>query len=241
MPRPIIRLAAGVLLLLGLAAFVGVSTAKAEETDQAAYCVRGHQTFVTDDAELQNTLDLAVEFSGGIYSIVMAYDEEEDPGHLNPIPTGEALDPNTPFEALIDQDNDYIFSYVTSPEAEFNPLFTPIAEGACAAAAESPAASAPEASRIAYCSVSGNTMPNGAPLAPGTFLNLLAGQPASDKHYTGAVPAWYVQGVGLTCELTPAQAALAAASTQKAGGGGDLEIPIPGVTDYAVYTYVPAK
>ena len=101
---------------------------------------------------------------------------------------------------------------------------------------------APPPAREAYCSVAGNTNPfTGDPIPAGTFLNLLAGQANTDKHYTGDVPAWYVQGVGLTCSLTPAQAALAAASTQRVGAAGDPEIPIPGVPDYAIYTFVPAK
>ena len=112
------------------------------------------------------------------------------------------------------------------------------AVGACAAAAAAPKNTPP---REAYCSVAGNTNPfTGAPIAPGTFLDLLAGQPNTDKHYTGDVPAWFVQGVGLTCSLTPAQAALASASTQRVGAAGDPEIPIPGIPDYAIYTYVPA-
>jgi hypothetical protein len=106
--------------------------------------------------------------------------------------------------------------------------------GACSKPTQPPA-------REAYCSVAGNTNPfTGAPIAPGTFLDLLAGQAASDKHYTGAVPAWWVQGVGLTCSLTPAQAALAATSTQRVGAAGDPETPIPGLPDYAIYTFVPS-
>jgi len=108
--------------------------------------------------------------------------------------------------------------------------------GACASSWTAPAA------REAYCSVAGDTNPfTGTPIAPGTFLNLLAGQAATDMHYTGAVPAWWVQGVGLTCSLTPSQAALAAASTQRVGAAGDPETPIAGIPDYAIYTYVPAK
>jgi hypothetical protein len=33
----------------------------------------------------------------------------------------------------------------------------------------------------------------------GTFVDLLAGQPAHDPRYAGAVPAVYLAGVGLTC------------------------------------------
>jgi len=101
-----------------------------------------------------------------------------------------------------------------------------------------PAASPPpEPARIAYCSVAGNTLPNGTPLVPGTFLNLLAGQPGADAHYTGATPAFWVEGVGLTCSLTPAQAALASASTVKVGGGGTPLAPEFG----GFYTFIPSK
>ena len=100
----------------------------------------------------------------------------------------------------------------------------------------------PPPPREAYCSVAGNTNPfTGAPIPAGTFLNLGAGQPNTDKHYSGDVPAWFVQGVGLTCSLSPTQAALAAASTQRVGAAGDPEIPIPGIPDYAIYTFVPSK
>ena len=109
--------------------------------------------------------------------------------------------------------------------------------GACATATTPP----PPPARQAYCSVAGNTNPfTGDPIAAGTFLNLLAGQANTDKHYTGDVPAWYVEGVGLTCSLTPAQAALAATSTARVGAAGDPEIPIPGIPDYAIYTFVPS-
>ena len=112
--------------------------------------------------------------------------------------------------------------------------------GICAASSPVSAA-APEPAREAYCSVAGNTNPfTGDPIPAGTFLNLLAGQANTDKHYSGDVPAWYVQGVGLTCSLTPSQASLAAASTQRVGAAGDPEIPIPGIPDYAIYTFVPA-
>jgi hypothetical protein len=58
--------------------------------------------------------------------------------------------------------------------------------------------------RAGYCSVAGDTGVDGSPLAPGTFLDLVVGEPAKDGHYTGAVPANFVQGVGLTCGSPPA-------------------------------------
>jgi hypothetical protein len=54
-----------------------------------------------------------------------------------------------------------------------------------------------------YCSVTGNTTPAGLPIVPGTFLNLVLGQPLVDAHYAGATPALYVEGVGITCDPPP--------------------------------------
>jgi len=58
--------------------------------------------------------------------------------------------------------------------------------------------------RAGYCSVAGDTAVDGSALAPGTFLDLLIGEPAQNGHYTGAVPANFVQGLGLTCNGPPA-------------------------------------
>lgn len=58
--------------------------------------------------------------------------------------------------------------------------------------------------RAGYCSAPGDTDETGAPLQPGTFLDLTVGAPAVDGHYTGAVPANFVAGVGLTCSAPPA-------------------------------------
>lgn len=59
-------------------------------------------------------------------------------------------------------------------------------------------------SRAGYCSVEGNTAVDGSPLQPGTFLNLVVGEPARDGHYTGATPANFIKGIGLTCGGPPA-------------------------------------
>jgi hypothetical protein len=82
--------------------------------------------------------------------------------------------------------------------------------------------------RFIYCSVAGDTDQDGNPLVPGTSLNLLFGQPLVDAHYTGATPGFWIPGVGVTCSLTPQQAALAAASSTKVnhvGGHGDVNQP----------------
>ena len=57
--------------------------------------------------------------------------------------------------------------------------------------------------RAIYCSVAGNTV-NGAPIPPGTALNLTLGQPKIDPHYKGATPAFFVEGIGATCDSPPA-------------------------------------
>jgi uncharacterized surface protein with fasciclin (FAS1) repeats len=62
-----------------------------------------------------------------------------------------------------------------------------------------PDPSALGSSRIGYCAVAGNTSPTGAPIRPGRFINLRAGQPAADFHYAGAAPANYIEGVGISC------------------------------------------
>jgi hypothetical protein len=90
--------------------------------------------------------------------------------------------------------------------------------------------------RYVYCAASGNTDANGNPLGVGQTLNLKLGEPVTNPHYAGATLGFWVEGIGLTCQLTPAQAALAAASTSKVnhtGASSTQEGP-------TVYTYVPA-
>jgi hypothetical protein len=57
--------------------------------------------------------------------------------------------------------------------------------------------------RAGYCSVAGNTFPDGTAIAAGTFLDLIYGQPDNDPHYSGATLAIYVQGKGITCDPPP--------------------------------------
>ncbi len=59
------------------------------------------------------------------------------------------------------------------------------------------------AGRAGYCSVVGNTWSDGLRIVPGTFLNLVAGQATSDPLYAGAIPANYLEGVGITCDPLP--------------------------------------
>ena len=57
--------------------------------------------------------------------------------------------------------------------------------------------------RAGYCSVAGNTASDGSAFPPGTFLDLIVGAPTRDGRLTGAVPANYVEGVGITCAAPP--------------------------------------
>jgi hypothetical protein len=57
-----------------------------------------------------------------------------------------------------------------------------------------------EITQLGYCSVAGNTWADGTPIPPGTFLSLETGQPSSDPDFTGATPAFYYQGLGLSCD-----------------------------------------
>jgi hypothetical protein len=57
--------------------------------------------------------------------------------------------------------------------------------------------------RAIYCSVAGNTV-NGVAVPPGTALNLYLGQPGFDSSYKGATPAFFVEGIGATCDAPPA-------------------------------------
>lgn len=60
------------------------------------------------------------------------------------------------------------------------------------------------AGRLGYCAAAGDTWQDGAAIAAGTFLDLVAGQPSTDPHYTGATPASFGEGYGLTCDALPA-------------------------------------
>ena len=88
------------------------------------------------------------------------------------------------------------------------------------------------ADRFGYCSVAGNTQPDGAPIAAGTFLNLVLGQPGFDPHYTGAYPSFYIEGVGITCN-TPAGLASLQGPPLRADAGGNQ-------TPDGFYVFVPS-
>jgi len=63
--------------------------------------------------------------------------------------------------------------------------------------------SAQQFARAGYCSVPGNLSVDGTPLQPGTFLDLIVGEPEWNGHYAGAAPANFVQGAGVTCSPPP--------------------------------------
>jgi hypothetical protein len=90
--------------------------------------------------------------------------------------------------------------------------------------------------RYIYCAGAGDVGADGKPLGLGQTLNLLFGEQVGSKFFPSATLGFWVQGLGLTCQLTPAQAALAAASTIKVNHTG-----APNSQEGApVYTYVPA-
>ncbi len=57
--------------------------------------------------------------------------------------------------------------------------------------------------RAGYCSVPGNTNVDGSALQPGTYLDLIVGEPTRNGRYSGAVPANFIHGIGLTCSAPP--------------------------------------
>jgi hypothetical protein len=57
--------------------------------------------------------------------------------------------------------------------------------------------------RAGYCSAPGNAS-NGHELAPGSFLDLVVGQPSVDPQYAGATTARWIDGLGITCDNVPA-------------------------------------
>ena len=63
--------------------------------------------------------------------------------------------------------------------------------------------SAQQFDRAGYCSAPGNRSPDGTPLVPGTFLDLTVNDARTAGNYSGAVPASFVEGVGLTCAPPP--------------------------------------
>ena len=60
-----------------------------------------------------------------------------------------------------------------------------------------------EGNRAGFCSVAGNTTPNGTAIPPGTFLDLGVSEPSTDSHFLGATPAYYYQVSGISCDLLP--------------------------------------
>ena len=83
-------------------------------------------------------------------------------------------------------------------------------------------ADVPVPARAGYCSVKGNTTPAGVAIVPGTFLNLLFEQPATDTRYTAATIAIFVWGKGITCDPPPVGHTLQGKATQADHVAADL-------------------
>jgi hypothetical protein len=62
-------------------------------------------------------------------------------------------------------------------------------------------------SRSGYCSAAGNTWADGSRIPVGTFLNLIDGQNSADASFAGATPAFYLEGLGISCDVPPGYAA----------------------------------
>jgi hypothetical protein len=119
-----------------------------------------------------------------------------------------------------------VYVYDPCDGTQFSQIFVP--------SNNPPAPQGPD--RYIYCAAAGNTDANGNPLGVGQTLNLKYGEPDQDKRYAGATLGFWVQGAGLTCQLTPAQAALASASTVKVNHTGAANTQ----EGAQVYTLVPA-
>jgi hypothetical protein len=90
--------------------------------------------------------------------------------------------------------------------------------------------------RYIYCAGAGDVGADGKPLGVGQTLNLKFGEQVGSPFFPNATLGFWVEGVGLTCQLTPEQAALAATSTVKVNHTG-----APNSQEGApVYTYVHA-
>jgi hypothetical protein len=90
--------------------------------------------------------------------------------------------------------------------------------------------------RYIYCAGAGDVGADGKPLGLGQTLNLKFGEQVGSPYFPNATLGFWVQGLGLTCQLTPAQAALAAASTVKVNHTGAANTQ----EGAQVYTFVPA-
>jgi hypothetical protein len=90
--------------------------------------------------------------------------------------------------------------------------------------------------RYIYCAGAGDVGADGKPLGIGQTLNLKFGEQVGSPFFPNATLGFWVKSVGLTCQLTPEQAALAAASTVKVNHTG-----APNTQEGAqVYTFVNA-
>lgn len=91
----------------------------------------------------------------------------------------------------------------TSIPADFSTFAVAVDGGGNGVAVTRSGSATTRANRVGYCAVAGNTRPSGAAIAPGTFLDLISGQPQSDPHYKGALAASFYQGLGLSCDALP--------------------------------------
>jgi hypothetical protein len=132
-------------------------------------------------------------------------------------------------EQLSDWGSSYHAAFTSYP-AEFTPFAVGGSEGSdgpvIVTRGVSGATTTAASPRGGYCSAPGNTNPmTGKVFAPGSFLDLTEGQADSDPHYKGAMPANYLEGVGITCDTRSGFTK----TGQKVGYGG---LGDPGSYDY---------
>jgi hypothetical protein len=209
------RFAVLALVVVGSLAAVGTAAATQFPTDPvptwlSSTCVIGGVTYLSDDA-----------FEGEGFGC----DELPDNGSL----TGICVDGKA-YNYISDDFDNVQFSFeinnATDPAGHHYPHTAAPCTPPIQRSAPVFVHSGPD--RYVFCAVAGNTDVNGNPIAPGTTVNILLDQATSDAHYQGATPGFWVPGEGATCSLTPAQAALAAASTARVnhvGGSGDPNQP----------------
>jgi hypothetical protein len=223
-----VMLALAITVLVAVGAFVGSAAADVRNVSIVA-----SSTEITVNGVEVGCDDVEQGGAGSVTVRIRLYDENDNllttksrsvnVGHKwFPAAVFTGLEPGTTYRVAIEDNSCEGFV------EWFDESVTTLAAGAA------PGAIPQGPDRYIFCAVAGNTDVNGNPIAPGTSLNLEPDQVTGDEHYKGATIGFFVAGLGATCQLTPAQAALAAASTTKVnhvGGTGDYNQP-------EIYTFI---
>jgi hypothetical protein len=215
-----------VVALIALAGLAAVSTAGAYNHDRG-------QTYRYRSDPLRRWLSVTCQVNGFAYLADDGIENDGAEGCDDPVdsPTTICVD-GTTYQYVTEDpyfSAAFFVDHVNGASDEMGEPFGHSASlGACGSGGGGKKGKIQGPDRYIFCAVVGNTHPDGWPITPGVALNLPADQVLYDPHYKGATPAFWVPGVGPTCQLTPAQAALAASSTTKVnhtGGAGDPNQP----------------